>query len=119
MASGTVEIASPSIFDRMLGFGTGPLRPPPKPRTDETHRFYLCEKLDKTKATYTCQRGTLEEVCAEQVKRQRLQPGHLLRTGVHVMSVATGCPSWNDRLVLAQKFLRPVAMGPPLAAPQA
>ena len=119
MSSGTVELASPNIFDRLLGYSGVPLRQPPKPRTDETHRFYVCEKLDKTKATYTCQRGTLEEVCAEQVKRQRLQPGHILRTGVHVMSVAAGCPSWNDRLVLAQKFLRPVAMGPPLAAPQA
>ncbi len=95
------------------------MRSPPKPKTDQTHRFYLCEKLDKTKATYTCQRGTLEEVCAEQVRRQRELPNYQIYTGVHVMSVAAGCPSWNDRLVLAQKFLRPVALGPPLTQPQA
>lgn len=118
MSSGTVEV-SPSIFDRMLGFSHTPGLPrePPRPplKNDTTHRFYLCQKEEGAKWTYTCQKGTLEEVAGEQVRRQRALPHHPIRTGVHLLSVAAGCPAWNDELVLANKLQRLVKMGEPLA----
>ncbi len=120
MASTTVDTGT--IFDRMLGFAHTPGLPKsrePKPKTDETHRFYLCEKKDGAKWTYTCQKGTLKEVCEERVERHQLAPKHPIYTGYHVMDVAAGCPEWNDEIVLAQKFMRLVKMGPPLAPPQA
>ena len=115
MASSTVDTGS--IFDRMLGFAHTPGLPKPPPKkSDETHRFYLCEKKDGAKWTYTCQKGTLKEVCEERVERHRIAPKHPIYTGYHVMDVAAGCPEWNDELVLANKLQRLVKMGPPLTA---
>ena len=115
MASATLD--SPSIFDRMLGFAHTPGLPkvPPAPKKDDTtHRFYVCEKKDGAKHTLTCQRGTLEQVCAEATERRRALPGYPLYTGVHILDVGARCPSWNDQLVLAQKLRRPVSLGKPL-----
>lgn len=111
MASATLD--SPSIFDRMLGFAHTPGLPKATPKKDDTtHRFYICQKRDEAKYTLTCQRGTLEEVCAEATARRLALPGPpRLYTGVHIMDVAAGCPSWNDQLVLAQKLQRPVSLG--------
>ena len=118
MASSTLD--SPSIFDRMLGFAHTPGLPkePPAARKkdDTTHRFYVCQKKDEAKYTLTCQRGTLEEVCAEATERRRALPApQPLYTGVHIMDVGARCPSWNDQLVLAQKLLRPVNLSKPLS----
>jgi hypothetical protein len=119
MASATLD--SPSIFDKMLGFAHTPgfpKEPPSGKKDDTTHRFYVCEKKDGAKYTLTCQRGTLEEVCAEATARRCAQPGYKLYTGVHVMDVGARCPSWNDQLVLAHKLMRPVSLGAPLAEAQ-
>ena len=117
MSTGAVDI-SPSIFDRMLGFG---LPRPVKPSGDEARRFYVCEKKPGAKYTMICQQGTLEEVARAATWRRQMSPNYYaLYTGIHVVSVAAGCPSWNDRLVLAHKLMRPVVFGPPLGplAPQ-
>ena len=122
----TAEILpSPTIFDKMLGLAHTPGVPrgaPQKPtplKDDTTHRFYLCKKEEGAKWTYKCQRGSLEQVCAEATAQRRALPGTPVYTGIHTMDVAAGCPAWNDQLVLAHKLRRPVSLGSPLAAPVA
>ena len=112
------DLTSPTIFDKMLGFAHSPGLPQRAPQApkkdDQTHRFYVCQKLDKGSWSYDCQRGTMEQVCSEATARRRALPGAPIYTGVHVMDIKAGCPAWNDQLVLASKLKRPVILGAPL-----
>lgn len=107
----TAELVSPNIFERMFGLAHGCPYPPPDDRnTNENSRFYLCKK-EEGKVSYTCQRGTVEQVAAEHVQLAKTEGYNNKR---QIVILRKWAPEFADQWRLVNHLVAPVHMGAPL-----
>jgi len=91
-----------TIFDilnwaNILGYGA------PTPKPDDTHRYYLCEKVE---GKQVCARVKYEE------GRANMDPAHTLRW------IKRGCPEMFDTTTLSYKAGERIHIVPKLASPK-
>ncbi len=94
----SIHSESPSIFEKTLSFPSIPGSEPPDPSeviTRESHRFYMCEKVEKGRRAYTCQKTTFDDAVSK-----------LFRSSdtTKFAHIQKGCPEWNDRAILSWKL---------------
>ncbi len=85
----SLDLSSPSIFDRLLSFGVPPRKQTPAPQ-ESTHRFYACQEKPAPQKGFVCTASASAAL------------------GQKALTVSRGCPEWNDSLVLSYKLGAPV-----------